>query len=69
MLEQAARARALPRETSRHFHHARYGFGAKVDRRMKKNEPTTKSQKDHRPKLRAEPSQFVEKGAEVYAKA
>lgn len=70
MLEQAARARALPGETSRHFHHAHYGIGAKIERRMKKNEPTTKSQIDHsRPRLRTLPSQLVEKGAEVYAKA
>lgn len=68
MLEQAARARALPGETSRHFHQARYGSGAKVDRRMKKNEPTTMSQIDHRPMLLAQPSQFVEKRAEIYAK-
>ena len=69
MLEQAARARALPGETSRHFQHARYGFAAKVDRRMKKNEPTTKSQKAHKPMLRTQPNQLVIKGAEVYAKA
>ena len=69
MLEQAAHARALPGETSRHFHHARYGFAAKIERRMKKNEPTTKSQKDHKPTLRAQANQLVVKGAEVYAKA